>query len=70
MLHCLIKQCNYAFAFLKKKKKQNKTMYNFGSGAFLSFQNYLHNKITLILLKVKKKTIKFAQEGFFIFFFF
>jgi hypothetical protein len=26
MLHCLIKQCNYAFAFLKKKKKQNKTM--------------------------------------------
>jgi hypothetical protein len=45
-------------------------MYNFGSGAFLSFQNYLHNKITLIPLKVKKKKpIKFAQEGFFIFFF-
>jgi hypothetical protein len=48
---------------------KNKTMYNFGSGAFLSFQNYLHNKITLMPLKVKK-TIKFAQEGFFIFFFF
>jgi len=48
-------------------------MYNFGSGAFLSFYYYLHIKIMMRPLKAKKKKkkkpIKLAHRDFLYFYF-